>query len=715
VAPTPNALESAIELYELGEASSAVGICLRILECEPDADALRLLGLISLDTGNAQAAVEYMSRAVAISPHVAELHCILGSAYRELDQLLDAAACYRRASQLNPAYAESHNNRGACLFDHGLTDEAIACYEQALHVDPRLAAAYYNLGNARQSQGEFDKAIDCYHQALQIDPEYVAAYTNLGAALFHQKRFEEAVVSYSKALELEAQNPEALNNLGAVFHEQQQYDSAIESYQRALRYHPDYADAHVNMGDALWKKGLLEEAAEAYGKAQALEPGCNEVQARLGIVLKELGRFGDAEKCYRAILQQTPDAPEVHNNLGTILQSQGQFEEAVSCYEKALELSPDYTAAHNNRGAALREQGRHDAAVESYQRAVQLGPQCVEAHVGLANTLSDLRRLEEAARAYDRAIELRPDNAEARFARSLALLRSGDFEQGWRELEWRWQTSQLKQRDLPIPRWRGAAIVGKRILIHAEQGLGDTIQFVRYLPLVKQRGGEVVFACRDLLLPLLGGVEGADQIVALGEEVPPCDLHAPLHSLPYIFDTALETIPQSIPYVSVDEQLFETWKGRLDQLPEKKIGICWQGNRNHRRDRFRSIPKQHFENLTGLDGITVISLQKGAEPIGDGVIDWLDEIDRDSGPFMDTAAIIENLDLVISSDTSVAHLAGALGRPVWLALDYAADWRWLLDRSDSPWYPTMRLFRQTSFGDWDGVMCRIREALELDL
>ena len=328
--------------------------------------------------------------------------------------------------------------------------------------------------------------------------------------------------------------------------------------------------------------------------------------------------------------------------------------------------------------------------------------------------MKDQGKLDEAVACYHRALELKPDYADAHLNLSLSSLLTGDFRRGWPEYQWRWKTKRWQQRDRPQPLWDGQPLQGRTILLHAEQGLGDTIQFIRYAPLVKQAGATVLVECQQPLVRLLAGCRGVDALIGRGDDLPPYDVQAPLLSLPGIFRTSLQTIPVDVPYLFADPGLIAHWRGELGPIAGARIGIAWRGNPEHRNDRTRSLSLRCFESLAGLPGIRLLSLQKGAGA------EQLQEA-RDHFPvtdlgsrledFMDTAAVLANLDLVIACDTAVAHLAGALGAAVWVALPFVPDWRWLLDRSDSPWYPTMRLFRQRTPGDWAGVFQEIKAEL----
>jgi tetratricopeptide (TPR) repeat protein len=496
-------------------------------------------------------------------------------------------------------------------------------------------------------------------------------------------RLPDAEQSCRQILAVEPNHVGAWHLLGSIALQLENYAVAVRCIEFALERNPDYAAGHHNLGIAFWEQQKLDEAVASYRRALKLAPGSAQTHYNLGLVYQHQGKLGEAAACYSRALELNPNIAEALNNLGNTFKDLGKLDEAVNCFLRALELKPDYPEAHCNLGAALQEQGK----------------------------------LDDAGACYRRALERRPDFADAHWCQAALLLLAGDFECGWPELEWRWQRKELPPRGFQQPLWDGRPLTGKTILVHAEQGLGDTIQFVRYVPVVKERGATVILECQQALLPLFA-VFPVDQLIGRGTELPTFDIHAPLMSLPRIFSTRLENIPHKIPYLSAAPQLVQRWREELQQLAGFRIGIGWQGSLEYHRDRQRSFKLDHFAAVGRLPGVTLISLQKGAgaDQLGlarefVSVVDLAGKLDEASGPFMDTAAIMKNLDLVITSDSSIAHLAGALGVPVWLALSYIPDWRWLLERSDSPWYPTMRLFRQKSPGDWTGVFEEIGAAL----
>ena len=464
--------------------------------------------------------------------------------------------------------------------------------------------------------------------------------------------------------------------------------------------------------------GELERAEEIYRQVLRSDPNCADALHLLGVLAHQTDNDEVAVDCIRQAIALDPSKAAFHSNLGVAYRALEQLDEAAASYRRALGITPDYAEAHNNLGNVLKDLGQLDEAVDSFRRAVRIRPDYAEAHKNLGGVLLRRGELDEAKACCRRALQIDPDYAEAHWNYSHLCLLTGDFEHGWVEHEWRWKTDTFTPRPFHQPLWDGRPLNGKTILIHAEQGLGDTLQFIRYALPVKGLRGEVIVECQRPLVPLLRSCRGIDRLVARGDDLPAFDVHAPLLSLPGIFKTTLDTVPAEVPYVFAEDELIRRWRARLGLFDGVKIGINWQGSPQYPGDRYRSFPLACLAGLAGLPGVRLISLQKGpgTEQLGElggrfPVVDLGSELDETSGPFMDTAAVMKSLDLVIACDTAIAHLAGALGAPLWLSLPMVGDWRWMIDRADSPWYPTARLFRQSRQGDWAGVFDDIKAAL----
>ncbi len=468
---------------------------------------------------------------------------------------------------------------------------------------------------------------------------------------------------------------------------------------------------------ALQKQGRIDQAIRLYLRGLTLNPSDAAAYRCLGTAYKTQKRFDLAVTCFLKAVELCPAFPEAWNNLGNTLTEQKDDAGAAACFERAFTVQPQFAGAHFNFAQALGRLGRFDDAITASRKATELSPRSAEFYNGLGMALYDARRVDEAIAAYDQAVALRPTFAAARYNRSHALLASGDYQRGWPEHEWRWKLDTVKTPTFLQPRWDGTHQPRATILLEAEQGLGDTLQFVRYVPLVKERVGSVVVRCQKPLVRLLSGVPGIDRLISQEEMPDVFDLWSPLMSLPLIFTPNVASIPNRVPYLAADPTAIRFWQERLAPIRPFRVGIHWQGNPDFPKDRFRSIPLRYFEPLARIDGVRLVSLQKGLgrEQLANGapfpILDLNLSLDEIHGPFVDTAAILKCLDLVITSDTSLAHLAGALGVETWLAVPSVPEWRWLLGREDSPWYPTLRLFRQNRPGQWADVFLQIAAKL----
>ncbi len=565
---------------------------------------------------------------------------------------------------------------------NGNLQDAEQLYQQILRGNPNCGEALHLLGGIAQQSGRKDLAAEYTQRAADLLPQSPAVLSDLATAYQVLGRFDEAIATLRKAIK-RAPNVEALHfNLGNVLHAQGKKKDAIAAYRRAIGLKPDFAPALCNLAACLHEQGQFQEALLACRECLAADPNNANGYTILGNVFQGLGKLKDAADSLQHALAIQPNLVQALASLAAVFVEQDKLSEAVGCCQRALGIRPNYAIAYANLGAALQCAGQ----------------------------------LDDAVRCIHKALELDPANPSAHLNQSALLLIKGDFDQGWPQYEWRWKTNNLVDREFAIPKWEGQPLTGKTILIHAEQGLGDTIQFIRYAPLVKQLGPTVVVECQKPLMNLLATCRGIDRLVAFEDDLPPADFHLPLLSLPGALKTSLETIPADVPYLSAREDLVQDWRARLKELSGFRIGINWHGRFGISR---RDIPLDSCATLAQSPGVRLVNLQKGASAeelaaLGGPsmIIDPGNDIDTTRGAFMDTAAIMKNLDLVITSDTSIAHLAGALGVPVWVALPFVPDWRWLLDRTDSPWYPTMRLFRQKSPGDWTAPFAEIKEQLQ---
>jgi tetratricopeptide (TPR) repeat protein len=544
---------------------------------------------------------------------------------------------------------------------------------------------------------------------LAAHPGHFEALYLLGIAAGRDGRAQEAVDFLSHAVTAKTGHADAHYNLGVALAALGRHAQALESYARAIALSPAHGDALFNHGSSLAALGRHDDAVRSYRRALDADPGSAPALHNLGVALARLGRLTEALDCYDRAIAIKPDYPSAYNNRGAALAAMLRTHEALASYERAIALRPGYAVAFNNRGIALWALERYAEAVASCERAIALEPGYADAHYNRGNALRELQRHEEAAASYERAIALDPGNAPAHWNLADSRLLQGDFARGWPEYEWRWKLGDRRgaKREFGRPLWLGEApLAGRTILLHAELGLGDTLQFCRYAAQVAQLGARVVLEVQPALAPLLRGLEGVDEIVAAGERLPPFDVHCPLMSLPLAFKSDLGNIPASIPYVRSDPGRAAAWRARLGAARRPRVGMVWSGSGGLANDK-RSMTLAQMLPLA-RDGAEWVSLQQEVSQADAAWLDSRDDIRHFGGElrdFADTAALVELMDVVLAVDTSVAHLAGAMGKPVWILLPHVPhDWRWLLDRDDSVWYPSARLFRQSAAGDWDGVV-----------
>ena len=541
----------------------------------------------------------------------------------------------------------------------------------------------------------------------------------LSALQYHrQGDLQSAEHLYREILNIQPDNADALNLLGVIAFQTRNYELAIQYYKKALSLNQGHSVIFNNLGNALKLSGHTEDAVVAFQKAICLKPDFSEAHYNLGCILNKEGRHDEAIVCYQRAIQYKPDLAEAYYNMGIAYQEKGEDDEAIAHYKAALQCNPGLAEPYINLGGALQKKGEIEAAIGCYQKALQINPCCADAYNNLGSLWKGKRRFDEALDCFRKAIGFNPDLAEAHWNLALQQLLQGNYEEGWKEYEWRSRIKGLEslQTKYEQPLWRGSDIKGRTILIHAEQGMGDTIQFIRYIPLVAQRGAKVIVEAQKELDRLFCGLEGVHDFIPRGNSLPMFDVHCPLLSLPLVFGTVLGTIPGKTPYITVDQALLEQWQHRIGAGHGRvRVGLAWSGNPRHEADKKRSASLDAFSRFAGLPDVTFFSLQKGiaAEetknpPKGIKLFDLSEELHD----FAETAALIANLDLIVSVDTAVAHLAGALGKTVWTLLPYTPDWRWMLNRDDSPWYPSMRLFRQPSEGDWEGVIALVRAELK---
>ncbi len=608
------------------------------------------------------------------------------------------------------------------VFRRGRAEESADLMKALLLINPLQAGYSNDYGVMLASLGRWDEAATAYRTAVVLDGRNVDAQFNLALALLRTKQLEDARRELDRLVALAPDLPEADALNGELLRAEGRPAEAVRALKKAIAGGVETAEAYVNLGMALEDADQNDEAMEALRTADQLDGGDAMACFHLGNSYRDKGQADLARHFYARAVALRPDLAEAHNNLGLVLQDGGEDEQAANSFKKALLADPDMGAAYSNLGNYCLRQGGVEDAVESYLRAVEIDPESAIAWNNLGNAYFRLHRLEESEAAFRRSIALDPGFVESDLNLGLLLLLRGDFAAGWPHYESRWRMPRIaeKRPKFKQPEWTGDPLAGRTLLVYSEQGMGDNLQFIRYLPLLRRRypDSKIYFWCLPPLFRLFHfcaaewGIEALPPTVPGG--LPPFDVQIALLSLPYRMGTELATIPADVPYLRAAPELVAKWAPRLASLPGKKVGLVWASGEVYALHKFRTVRLQQLNSLLEVEGISWVSLQKGngasqivEEGLSGRILDLMDEAED----FADTAAMMAHLDLVISVDTSVPHLAGALGTPVWLLDRFDTDWRWLLDRTDSPWYPGMRIFRQAALGDWNSAVSPAAEAL----
>jgi tetratricopeptide (TPR) repeat protein len=602
----------------------------------------------------------------------------------------DAEKTYKKILKLDQTNRDALRLLGGLYLQIDQPAQAEKYLEKAAQVYPDDAEIINNLGVALRNQGKISHAIPCYQRAVQIKPDYYQAFNNLGGALFETGQPVLAVTFYKKSLALNPCNPQAHYNLGNALRLLGFTTDAIAAYEEALRLHKAYPDALTNLGLAFAEQGQFEKAQELCKQALAIDP-----------------------HNMRAL-----------NNYGNVLREIGKPEDALFLYQQALVLKPDYTDAYINMGTVFRDIGHHAQAFQCFTEALRLNPQATEAMVNSGTLMLDLGRHREAISHYDDALRLKPDSANAKWGKSLALLACGDYKEGWILYDAGLNNKRARGYiPFPHPLWDGQDFAHKRLLIWSEQGFGDSLQFIRYASLCKMRGGEVLVLCPDPLAKLFINCSAIDKVVTK-VNAQDFDIQIPMLSLPRVFGTDVDTIPAAVPYLHIDSETQKKWAPRFADSSAFKVGLVWAGSARehqpnaHLIDKRRSISLELIKPILNVQPALFYSLQMGkaaAQIDACGLQNQINCCMTDVTDFLDTAAIIDKLDLVITVDTSVAHLAGGLGKAVWILSRYDACWRWMGNKETNPWYPTARIFGQPAPGDWQSVIYNICQALQAEL
>lgn len=577
-------------------------------------------------------------------------------------------------TQKNSVKAQTKIQQAMAFHQQGQLVKAQALYEEIIKVEPAHFQALNLLGMVAAQANNLPKAVDLISQSIALKSDYAEAYCNLGNVLQGFGQLEKAIINYDQAIAIKHDYADAYFSRGVVLKNLQRLDAAIASYDQAIFFNSNHVAAYYNRGN----------------------------------VLKELGQLAEAIASYNQVITLKADHLDAYYNRGVALYGLKQFDAAINSYDRVIELKPLDADAYYNRGVALNALGHLTAAIASYDQAIAIRPAYAEVYINRGVALKSLGQFDAAIASYDKALSLKPNNTEGHWNKSILNLLRGNFFQGWEDYEWRWK------RDLSLPKnnglsqslWLGKeSLKDKVILLHSEQGLGDTLQFCRYAKLVSDLGARVVLTVPKPLLSLLSELNGVDQLVAKGSALPEFDFHCPLLSLPLAFKTNLNNIPHHPRYLASNASKVAQWQTKLGSKTKPRVGLVWSGSTTLTNDHNRSIFLADLvKHLPG--DFQYVSLQKEVRDVDLSTLQSHPDIshfENDLNDFSDTAALCEAMDVIVSVDTSVAHLAGGLGKPVWVLLPFDPDWRWLLDRTDSPWYPSAKLYRQAQIGDWEGV------------
>jgi tetratricopeptide (TPR) repeat protein len=635
--------------------------------------------------------------------------------HHQAGRLEEAEQLYRQVLAAEPDHADAMHLLGVIADTCGRGAEAVELIAGAIRLQPTVPTYYSNLGEAYRQLGRADDAIAHYRRAIELKPDYAIAHFNLANTLAGVGRKNEAIVAFRAAVRAAPGFADAHYNFGNLLRDCGRFSEALDQYQAAVQARPHFADALNNLGSALADlRGDTEGALTALRAALALQPDFANAHLNLGNVLRARGRMAEAISEYQAALGLTPKSLDARSNLGVALLEQGRPQAALEVVREMLAIAPKHPEALLTLGNCFVALQRFDEAVAAYRAAVEQNPRFVEARYNIGLALKAQGRFAEAAEALRAAVETDGHDPAARLNYAFALLLTGELRQGWPFYEARFDTGKMapQRRHQNLPLWFGRSTADCTVLIYSEQGLGDGLQFVRYAPLIAAQGARVVVECPATLVELFRTIDGIE-VVPDGEPLPPCDFQVPMLSLPLAFGTELRTIPAGPAYLRPDPERRAAWRARLGAPGSRlRVGLAWAGSATHIRDRERSMRLEQLAAFFSVPNVDWFSLQIGPAAAQIAKLPLADHT-RELRNMGDTAALVAELDLVIAVDTSVVHLAGALGRPVWTMLPFSPDWRWLLERDDSPWYPTMRLFRQRTAGDWSSVVHEVRRQLEV--
>ena len=600
--------------------------------------------------------------------------------------------------------------------------EAKNCYVQALKIDPAHFDSLYLSSAIAAQENNIQLAIEFLNRALVVNPSHIDSLFNLSVLLEKNGESEKALSTYELLSQLAQNHVQSTYNYASLLAKLGQIPRAIEEFKRVIELQPDLLIARQNYEKLLWSQSQQIELAP-HNKNEFIRAHNN------GLSFLEQGQLPAALECFEKALMIEPTSFEGHHNKGMVLEKMGRLHEALGHYQQAIEYCPESSRTFNNLGNAYRELDRLNEAIQSFEKAIELDPNYAEAFSNLGWTLFRLQEYQQSKEYFKMAIKINPSLSPAVFNLSLCQLTLGEFDEGWLNYEERMKQPLYQKKIDPLnkPQWNGSQeLDGRAIYIHSEQGLGDTIQFCRYIKLLAERGAKVIFEPQMHLQKLLKNLDGISELIEPGQTIPHYDYHCPLMSLPLAFKTNQDNIPNKVPYLYADEIKKGYWKDKLAAISGPKVGLVWSGGFRPNNPELWGVNQRRnisFELISQLnmDGIEFFSLQKGegaeAELKKNKDQFWKSgnfyNFAEELQDFSDTAALIDQLDLVISVDTSTAHLAGAMGKPVWILNRFDGCWRWLQEGEKSAWYPTAKLYRQKISGEWSSVIKRAKEDLIL--
>ena len=680
-------------------------------------DAHLNLGNVCLQTQRYPLAVDAFQRALTLNPDSDLAYAHQAEAYKQLQESDKALAGYGHALQLAPhkhGYLIKAGNLFRELNRHA---DAVACYEQAIEMEPDHAEAYAQMAIAMAGLDHLDAALGCCRIALEIDPQLTLAHYHQALIELQQDNLPAALNSLTRALEQQPESAPMWTTKGLLLAKMKEHAAAITAFDRAIALEAPSADLFQNRAHCHKELQQLDQALSDLETALALYPNHPNALIALGVMSQEMGRFEAALSLYTRVIEQDPGKAEAYSNLGAVLFELNRFEDSLETLQAAIDLQPTLVTAWSNLGATLTKLYQFEPALHAFEQVQKLDPSNIDAYAHQGLLLHDLRRFDDALVRYDQALKLDPHHTLSLWHRAVCLLLQGDYVRGWPAYEARWQHKLLKLqlRDYAQPRWTGEqSLQGQHILVYAEQGLGDTLQFARFIPSLVTLGARVSFEVQPTLQPLLARCLPQAHVFASGEAAPTFDLHTPLLSIPGALRCEASTIPLAHTYLSAAEMKSAEWKRRLGTQTRPRVGLVWSGNPAHQNDRNRSMKLD--ELLQALpQGFDYICLQNQLRPHDIEILGHSGQVQVYSDElkdFEDTAALCQLMDVVITVDTSVAHLSAALGRPTWTLIPYSPDWRWMMTRTDTPWYESMLLIRQTVPGSWNRELATLADRLQ---